>query len=234
MIRSLAFCLTFVALNLNPAVATMLDTLRVMPLGDSLTAGGYNLKGEWHIDGGYRIHLAAMLRESGVNFNFVGSQSNGEGLFSETRHEGHSGWKINELSEIVEAKLTEHSPDVILLMIGTNDIVKNYNLPQASSRFRALLEKITVNRLNSRIFIGSILKTNSRDFNKKIKKYNTEIENLTKAFSPNVRWVDFSISTDDNEVLFSSADFTDGVHLTENGYKKMARIWLAAISPFIL
>lgn len=60
-----------------------------MPLGDSITDGF----GE---PGGYRIGLWQRL--SGRHaVDFVGSASNGPGALGDHDHEGHSGWRIDQL-----------------------------------------------------------------------------------------------------------------------------------------
>ena len=106
--------------NLNP---------RIMPLGDSITAG-YSLS-----VGGYRSKLRDQLVGAGYSFTYVGSQDsyNPSGMTG-LNHEGHSGWTTPQLTAIVNGSFSSNStsattiistsnPDVILLMIGTNDML---------------------------------------------------------------------------------------------------------------
>ena len=102
---------------------------RIMPLGDSITAGyGANV-------GGYRAELAVRLRAAGYSFSYVGSQNtyNPNGATG-LNHEAHSGWTTPELTAIVNGAFSKNdtsanliistsNPDVILLMIGTNDMI---------------------------------------------------------------------------------------------------------------
>ena len=62
---------------------------RIMPLGDSLTEGDYP-------DGhqSYRGYLERMLRESGYEFDFVGTQWRLGHGGTDYEHEGHGGFTI--------------------------------------------------------------------------------------------------------------------------------------------
>ncbi len=68
-------------------------TLRIMPLGDSITYGSSSALG-----GGYRAPLWTLLRNGSYNVDFVGTQTNNprkDGSLGDIDHEGHSGWKLS-------------------------------------------------------------------------------------------------------------------------------------------
>ena len=64
--------------------------VRVMPLGDSITEGT-------QVPGGYRIGLWQRLAAGGYRVDFVGSQSNGPASLGDHDHEGHPGWRIDQI-----------------------------------------------------------------------------------------------------------------------------------------
>jgi hypothetical protein len=70
-----------------PAQAESNGGVRVMPLGDSITDGA-------QVPGGYRINL--WQRTAGA-VDFVGSGFNGPAGLGDHDHEGHSGWRIDQL-----------------------------------------------------------------------------------------------------------------------------------------
>src|SRR4051812_6467748 len=107
--------------------------LRVMPLGDSITWG----VGSGNQDG-YRGSLYRRLTAAGVDVDFVGSMHTGHG--PDPNNEGHKGWTIAELAARVDDWLDTYEPDVILLHIGTNDMVRN--LPDAPLQMSGLLDRI--------------------------------------------------------------------------------------------
>ena len=74
----------------------------IMPLGDSITDG-------FGIPGGYRIDLEDDLLGSGLTPNFVGSLQNGPTQLADKQHEGHSGWRIDEIHASVAGWLLPRS-----------------------------------------------------------------------------------------------------------------------------
>ncbi|HVZ86167.1 MAG TPA: SGNH/GDSL hydrolase family protein [Polyangia bacterium] len=120
---------------------------KIMPFGDSIT-DGYNSDTQ----GGYRIELFHDLHTAGKNITFVGSNSNGpstvDGVPFPQNHEGHSGWTIapeggrSGISTLVSTVMPQFKPDVVLLMIGTNDAIDNYDMTNAPTRLGALIDSI--------------------------------------------------------------------------------------------
>ncbi len=140
--RVLWFLAVTSMLSLTSIVNSAHATLKVMPLGDSLTAGGYNQDGQWKVGGGYRVELDSILKAAGLDFVFVGSLHDGPPDFVNNAHEGHSGWRIEQLTAPVGGWLTVANPDLILLMVGTNDVIQNFDLDHAADRYEALLNAI--------------------------------------------------------------------------------------------
>src|SRR5689334_20918405 len=103
--RALACVLTVAAAlaPTSPALAAA-ATLRVMPLGDSITFG----KGD-PAENGYRATLSCWLTQESAAVEFVGSQRNGA-----TAHEGHPGWRIAQLTERIDGWMAQSRPDVVL------------------------------------------------------------------------------------------------------------------------
>ena len=106
--------------------------IKILPLGDSITFGcGSNAAPpDWYaccteLDGGYRLPLWVALNGSSINASIamVGTESTGPSWAPPTakNHEGHPGWTIKELFSL-QSKWVTLNPDIVLLMIGTNDI----------------------------------------------------------------------------------------------------------------
>ncbi len=85
-----------------------------MPLGNSITMGRH---GE---PSGYRDDLAVLLLNDGIDFEMVGSVNDGSGFYP--KHEGHSGWRADEIYDNLNYWLRLNPSDIVLLHIGTNDI----------------------------------------------------------------------------------------------------------------
>ena len=67
-------------------------SLRIMPLGDSITQGAKSEN-----TAGYRGPLWTLLKEAGYNVDYVGSSTATPGTVSgmDTDHEGHGGWRLD-------------------------------------------------------------------------------------------------------------------------------------------
>jgi Ricin-type beta-trefoil lectin domain-like len=93
---------------------------RVMPLGDSITEGT-------QVPGGYRIGLWQRLSAAGYRVDFVGTQFNGPSGFGDYDHEGQPGWRIDQIDANITGWLGTAAPRTVLLHIGTNDVLQNFN-----------------------------------------------------------------------------------------------------------
>jgi lysophospholipase L1-like esterase len=122
--------------------------LRVMPLGDSITFG----VGSETVDG-YRSDLYQRLTAAGLDVDFVGSLRQGTGPDGD--HEGHKGWTIQRLAVYLDRWLTTYQPDVILLHIGTNDMVRN--IPGAAGKLDRMLHRIATVRPDTEVFVAQIV-----------------------------------------------------------------------------
>lgn len=86
--------------------------VRVMFLGGSITAGCH--------DGGSDSAYRLMLQETIPEFTPVGSlTTNCSG--SSAAHEGHGGWQIGQVADVASGLMADHEPDVVVLLIGTNN-----------------------------------------------------------------------------------------------------------------
>src|SRR5947209_18768574 len=108
------------ALQMGVASAESNGGVKVMPLGDSITYGTGD-------PGGYRIGLWQRLVAGGYKVDFVGSQSNGPASLGDHDHEGHPGWRIDQLDANIVGWLNTYQPHTVLLHIGTNDIGQSFD-----------------------------------------------------------------------------------------------------------
>lgn len=101
------------------------DTLRIMPVGNSITAGEHYSYPTIPERTGYRKALYEMLVDSGFVVDFVGSQKHGERSESDTawydwNNEAYPGWKIPGIAGKVNEALATFKPDILLVHVGTN------------------------------------------------------------------------------------------------------------------
>src|SRR3954451_24502142 len=124
--------------------------VRVMPLGDSITDG-------ITVPGAYRTGLWQRFVNDGYKVDFVGSLSNGPATLGDHDHEGHSGWRIDQIDASIVAWLRSSSPHTVLLHIGTNDMNQNFGIASAPARLSVLVDHILANAPSVELFVAQII-----------------------------------------------------------------------------
>src|SRR3954468_16363225 len=124
--------------------------VRVMPLGDSITEGT-------QVPGGYRIGLWQRVTAGGYQVDFVGSQANGPATLGDHDHEGHPGWRIDQIDANIVSWLRPSGPHTVLLHIGTNDVLQNHDVAGAPARLSALVDHITATAPDAEVFVATII-----------------------------------------------------------------------------
>src|SRR6185436_1789723 len=141
---------TTVVVSAGIASAESNGGVRVMPLGDSITEGT-------QVPGGYRIGLWQRLNSNGYRVDFVGSQFNGPASLGDHDHEGHPGWRIDQIDANIVGWLQSFTPHSVLLHIGTNDVLQNFNLSTAPTRLSTLIDHITNTAPTAEVFVAQII-----------------------------------------------------------------------------
>ena len=132
--------LQFAVIAPDSGAAESLEPARILPFGDSITYGmGY--------EGGYRIELFRQALAAGRPITFLGSQRNGPEQVDDVsfpqQHEGHGGFRIDQLMPLVPLLASPEAPDTVLLMAGTNDIGQEHDVADAPQRLGELIDRLT-------------------------------------------------------------------------------------------
>jgi lysophospholipase L1-like esterase len=222
----LALSIVFLLACLMPALAIEVSAqatvTKVMPLGDSIT-DGYN------IPGGYRIDLWSTFQQAGQFVDFVGSMSNGPASLGDKHHEGHSGWRIEQINGSVSGWLSGAQPEIVLLMIGTNDMLQDYNVAGAPARLSALLDTITQQSPNTQVIVASLPPLSNAIANQRVLNFNDAIPDIVAAKAAGGKKVSFI----DMYPRLTVGDLADGIHPNASGYTKLANAWYSALTPFL-
>jgi len=136
-----------------------------LPLGDSITWGcGNGFLPHEPSDGceadaaSYRIPTAQALEQANISITAVGSRSAGPASApaSWKSHEGHPGWRIDELTAIAPA-WAALGPDVVTVLAGANDCLQGDGAALAIARMTALLNATTTLLPSAKVLVGSML-----------------------------------------------------------------------------
>ncbi|XVQ89400.1 lectin [Microbispora siamensis] len=200
------------------ALAESNGGVRVMPLGDSITEGT-------QVPGGYRIGLWQRLAAGRYTIDFVGSQYNGPASLGDHDHEGHPGWRIDQIDANITGWLRTSAPRTVLLHIGTNDVLQNYNLSGAPQRLSTLIDHITAAAPNTEVFVATIIPLSNSGQEAAARTFNAAVPGIVQSKVNSGKHVHLV----DMHSKLTTADLIDGIHPTATGYDKMAAAWYAAL-----
>jgi acyl-CoA thioesterase I len=225
----------------------------IMPLGDSITYGGAP-SFSTPVPGGYRTRLYTDLNNGGFIFNFVGTVTeNSSPLLSQPgqiHHEGHPGYRIDQIANNLDRSDGSSGnnggfwfhkpapPDITLLLIGSNDIIQNFQTSTMAQRLDKLIGQIVADSPASILFVSTILPNKLFDANQNrlTQAYNTQIRDTIvpkyDSLGDNVIFVDqYANFMDANGNIIHIGP--DGVHPDQIGYDLMGDTWAAALQPAI-
>lgn len=201
---------------------------RIAPMGDSITRGGDNAGSAYP---SYRYHLWNTLRNGGYDVDFVGTTT--DPTFAhfafDQDHDGYSGYTTEILANDMDRILARVSPDVVLLDIGTNDVLQQVPMSDRMKYLDVIVDALRARNPNVRILIAQISPTGDTfrneysgldEFNEKVAAY---AQRSTSVASP--------IVVVDMNSAWSTALFTqaDGVHPNNEGEKQLADRWANAL-----
>ncbi len=194
---------------------------RILPLGDSITAGNYPIE---PTPGSYRIQLGNNFNDDDLSIDFIGSQTNETSDLPDPEHEGHPGWTINELTGLIEkGLLTEYQPDVVLLMAGTNDILSSDQTSEVIADLNQLIDRLQAELPDTEIFVSSLVpldpELESEQEAKIVEEVNALLPELGQQQGEQVTYVNAGGSIDLSDLI------DDGIHPDATGYQAIGNAW---------
>jgi lysophospholipase L1-like esterase len=222
-IGAFAILVSSVAAVLAGIAPASAAAVRIMPLGDSITEGYDGVAGTGP-GGGYRIELEDDLAGAGISFDFVGSLQNGPPSLADRDHEGHRGYKNDDLRAGVPGWISAAAPDIVLLMSGTNDLKAGSTTTpqQAAASFAALLDQVLASAPNARVVVATIPNQWDATANKRVLDYNNLLPGVVSGRGPRVSLVDAY-----------QIELYDGLHPSANGYERLGDIWFTELTRLL-
>jgi lysophospholipase L1-like esterase len=203
---------------LSCSVLSAAPPMRILPMGDSITEGS--------AASNYRTTLRTILTTAGYEVDYVGTYTANPGALTDREHEGHSGWRIDQLDSNVSGWFSAiEDPDFILLHIGTNDFGQNFDTVNAINRWDALILKMATLRPHANIVVTNIMQRSGAVDTTIQNQFNAFVEARVSAHAAAGRKVTFL----DMRAAVPLSDMPDGLHPNQTGSDKMANAWLGAI-----
>ena len=202
-------------------------TAKIMPLGDSITASSQGQHS-------YRFYLWHLALAKGYRIDFVGSQhgvSNGAPADPDfdMDHEGHPGWRADEILAQVKGWATAAAPDFVLLHIGTNDLCQGQSVESTVRDVEGIIDVLRTVNPRIRILLAQVI-ASANPCHAKIPEFNAELSVVVAATAGR----DSPIVLVEQYTGFDPAAMTyEGVHPNEQGEVQMADRWFAQLAPLL-
>lgn len=232
-------------------------TIRILPLGNSITYGNMCVNGSISgcvpISGndapGYRYRFYELMTAAGWTIDFKGGEHSGSNYLVDTDNAGFGGISDDNLATLMETGtsswtgyktsgpyLASHPADIILLHIGTNDVLgaDTSNVNGVKRILDAIDDYETTTGTSIMVFLARIISYRYYDCNTqpRVIAYNQKIDQLyaqRKANGDNIILVDMECGTS----LNYDTDFEDEVHPNQTGYNKMGEAWFNAVDDYL-
>ena len=274
LICTAAVAVTGIRLNIttNASAEKTEEPIKILPIGDSITDG-------YGTDGSYRKFLYNDLTEAGYSIDMCGPNASwGDGQYTDpstgafftydAAHCGYSGYAIEEYpgrNGILETLkngdyVKQYDPDIVILQIGTNDIIDNHEISTAGKRLDTLVTYILDNiDEDDALFVTTIpdLDPNRTEVYDWFANYR-HLPDWTPVSDVNAeKYVQDQISEYNSQVkklvemkqnsgvkniyfgdIFSVIDdvkseLKDGVHPNDSGYKLMGNYWADVLKEYL-
>ena len=217
---------------------------RIMPLGDSITWGYESGESFETRQTSYRKALWEKLVDAGYDIDFVGSLISGEDVFDDPEHEGHNGWRDDQIvngnpiypdAGKLNEWMADYEPDIVLLHIGTN------GLDPSPDDVEDILDEIDNYSLETWVILARII--NRIDHvcpnNSATTIFNDNVEAMAQdridTLGDKIKIVDMECGAGINYLEYSSGDMWDDLHPFQYGigYAKMADEWFSALEQIL-
>jgi acyl-CoA thioesterase I len=202
------------------------ETVRILPLGDSITRGRID---HWS----YRRDLEAALTDAGCSFNFVGTEngpSSGPGApLVDRDNEGHSGLRTDQIRARMHNWLPGNDHDWALIHVGTNDVLQGTSISAARTEISKIIDKLRGANPNVGILLAQVI-PNLPANEAAVAALNDEIASLAVQKDTPASPV---IVVDQYSGYSTFSQNYDQIHPNDAGEAIMAERWFAALHPRI-
>ncbi|CAG1976172.1 unnamed protein product [Fusarium graminearum] len=212
---AITLMMVFVALMIPYTSA--LPSLRIMPLGDSITKGNGSKDQK-----GYRNRLREKLISRGTSVDMVGSLKHPPTGMADNDHEGHSGKVLAQINTYWKLSIAAQ-PNVVLVHAGTNNMDLEEDLEGSPQILESIIDGLFQYCPDTTVLVAPVIWANKPRMQQNTDRFNPQviamIEKRQNA-GKHILEVPIDITAD---------DLWDEKHPNDSGYEKMANAWLKAI-----
>ncbi|KAH6949099.1 family 3 carbohydrate esterase, partial [Fusarium avenaceum] len=202
--------------SLTPLVSA-LPTLRIMPLGDSITKGNGSKDQK-----GYRNRLREKLTGRGASVDMIGSLKHPSTGMADNDHEGHSGRVLAQINEYWRRSIAAR-PNVVLVHAGTNNMDLEEDLEGSPAMLAAIIDGLLANAPDATVLVAPVIWANKPRMQQNTDRFNPKVISIIEERQKHGKHV-LEVPID-----ITVADLWDEKHPNDSGYEKMASAWLKGI-----
>ena len=182
---------------------------RIMCVGDSITAGNQNMS--------YRPYLFSLLRQQGVEFDFVGSQ----GVYP-LQHDAFGGHAAHQVRSKTTAHFRSLSPDILLVHVGHNSHASTKPIDKIMQNIDFMVHDYLRAKPEGIVFLSEVISS----LNMRVYSYIEGLNDKLREYATNTEHVMF--------IPQENFDATrhlqhDGIHPNTEGCEVMAQNFFAQI-----
>jgi acyl-CoA thioesterase I len=212
--------------------------VKIMCLGDSITNGNAGYVA-------YRYPLYFDLTSAGYNVDFVGTANtiyNESGTHPNASlypnyyttfdrdHDGWWGWRADQIRDNVVSWATTSQPDIVLLHIGSNDIMQNHGTnAQTITEMGSIIDNLRTVNPNVKVLVAEIIPLPSQ--------YNvTALNALIPALVTSKNTAQSPVYLVDQYTGYNVSTYSqsDATHPNQLGGQFMATRWEGVLEPILV
>ncbi|MGE0700093.1 MAG: GDSL-type esterase/lipase family protein, partial [Hyphomicrobiaceae bacterium] len=212
------------------------DAARVLPLGDSNTHGySYDSQGNLAAEDiweSYRRVLWDGIVGQGSWIDYVGAGENGTSALPDRQHQGVSGITVTEVVGQALAIANAQHPDVVLMMLGTNDLGEVDAATSVPADMLSIMQSFASVNPGVRFAIAELPPLEVAIYGSDIVARRNAVNAALPALISQAQGLGLNAFLVSMPGL-TPGDLTDGIHLTPSGFAEMAGYWLSALDANI-
>ncbi|KAI0164526.1 carbohydrate esterase family 3 protein [Hypoxylon sp. FL1284] len=196
-------------------------TLRIMPLGASITYGYASTD-----KNGYRKILRDRLVDNGNPVNMVGDNPSGD--MQDNNTEGWKSYTVSQVHDKANKAVPQSKPNLILVNAGTNDCIQDQDLPGAGDRVTDLVNDLFKESPETTVVLSTLVVNRDPAVQKRTVDFNGQLRKLVARFQLYGKRVVLVDMQGKNGPTVDDL-VADGIHPNDDGYRKMAAVWFDGI-----
>ncbi len=210
------------------------QAVTIMSTGDSLTSGFFaNTQNAWRID-----LWRELVERSGLWIDFVGPFDDNAGTLIDDEHFAVGGYVIDLFAPFIESVMAELSPNILVVMLGTNDTLLDPDpVTNVPLELEQLVRNAAAGNPDSLILLSELPALNPVDYLSYLPDLNADGDDFVNAINAALPDLVARLRADGiNVVLVDHSSFTiadlqptDGIHPSVAGNGILAMDILRAI-----